>query len=277
MKICKECGKNFEGYKSQKICLSCKGKSKSKQRRFIKIGDTYGFFRVDSIADKSYLAYNCHCLKCGQDFIANGGTIFASCYTGCGNCKKNEKKCDIEEKYNSYVGKIYENLEIIKFAGYKTTKSNLKNGKVRYQNYPVMLCKCKLCEKNSEIELRHILSGDATKCKNCRDKKFVKSGNDIISTSSINGTSVIAIDGRRKKNKNNSSGYNGISTTESGKYRAYINFKRKQYHLGVYEDKEDALAARKLAEQKIYGDFIEWYKKEFPEKWEKLEETRKER
>ena len=30
-----------------------------------------------------------------------------------------------------------------------------------------------------------------------------------------------------------------------GKYRAYVNFKRKQYYLGLYEKIDDALKARK--------------------------------
>lgn len=55
-----------------------------------------------------------------------------------------------------------------------------------------------------------------------------------------------------------------------GKYRAYINFKRKQYYLGLYEKIEDAVFARKQAEKHVYGEFLDWYASEHPEEWEKI-------
>ena len=42
-------------------------------------------------------------------------------------------------------------------------------------------------------------------------------------------------------------------------WTAEIMFKRKNYRLGRYEKKEDAIATRKIAEQEIFGNFLEWY------------------
>lgn len=54
-----------------------------------------------------------------------------------------------------------------------------------------------------------------------------------------------------------------------GKYRAYVNFKRKQYYLGLYEKIDDALKARKSAEENIYGN-LKWYQDTYPEEWKKI-------
>ena len=108
------------------------------------------------------------------------------------------------------------------------------------------------------------------------EKKNLAKGHEILKIASVGGTSITAIDGRRKINKNSSTGYNGISyMPKIGKYRAYINFQRKQYTLGLHEKIEDAILARKCAEKEIYGNFLGWYANEYPEKWEKLNKTRK--
>lgn len=87
----------------------------------------------------------------------------------------------------------------------------------------------------------------------------------------VDSTYVIAIDGRRKTNKNSTTKVTGVSYFEKqGKYRAYINFQRKQYYLGLYEKIEDAIKARKAAEQNIYGNFLEWFRNTYPEEWEKI-------
>lgn len=44
------------------------------------------------------------------------------------------------------------------------------------------------------------------------------------------------------------------------KWTAQIGFQGKNYHLGRFEKKEDAIKARKKAEEKIFGDFLKWYK-----------------
>ena len=44
------------------------------------------------------------------------------------------------------------------------------------------------------------------------------------------------------------------------KWESYINFNKKTYNLGYFEDKKDAIEIRKIAEQKIEdGIFLEWY------------------
>jgi hypothetical protein len=56
-----------------------------------------------------------------------------------------------------------------------------------------------------------------------------------------------------KKPSNNTSGTAGVSFHfKSQKWRSYIKSNQKVVHLGLFENKDDAIAARKLAE-KNYG------------------------
>ena len=47
------------------------------------------------------------------------------------------------------------------------------------------------------------------------------------------------------------------------KWHAYIMFKGKLYNLGYYATLEEAKKAREEAENRMYGEFLEWYKNEY--------------
>lgn len=268
MKICKMCGKKFEGYRSQKYCNECQEKRRPKERKFIEIGKTYGYIRVDGMANRGYRSYKCHCMKCGRDFEGNGTKVFEYKNTGCGNCRENERTAIRENEYKSYIGKKFGYLEVIDFAGYAKISKNRTN------EVPVMKCVCSFCGSETEIPLVRLKSGSAKTCVRCA-RKNLKIGNEIKEMASVDGTLITAIDGRRVLNKNSSTGYNGVSwMPKIGKYRSYIYFKKKQYNLGSYEKIEDAIAARKEGEKAIYGNFLEWYKENYPDRWEKLQKIR---
>lgn len=54
-----------------------------------------------------------------------------------------------------------------------------------------------------------------------------------------------------RRRSNNTSGINGVSKARNGKWRAYITIHQRQISLGTYESKEDAIAARYCAEEKL--------------------------
>ena len=62
----------------------------------------------------------------------------------------------------------------------------------------------------------------------------------------------------------------GVSRTDSGvhargnRWVASIGFKKKNYYLGIYSRLEDAVRARKDAEERIYGEFLKWYYENHP-------------
>ena len=56
--------------------------------------------------------------------------------------------------------------------------------------------------------------------------------------------------------KNNTSGYAGVSWNKArSKWEAHIKVKGKKINLGLYCDIEDAVTARKEAEEKYFGDY----------------------
>lgn len=60
----------------------------------------------------------------------------------------------------------------------------------------------------------------------------------------------------------NKSGFIGVCWNKrSNKWMSYITFQSVKYYLGCYTDIRDAVAARKEAEQEVFGDFIKWYQK----------------
>jgi ribosomal protein S27AE len=57
---------------------------------------------------------------------------------------------------------------------------------------------------------------------------------------------------------NNTSGYVGVSWSKrANKFRAYIKLNYKQIHLGLYENFEEAVEARRQGELKYFGKIVE--------------------
>lgn len=69
---------------------------------------------------------------------------------------------------------------------------------------------------------------------------------------------------KRKKRKDNKSGFRGVYQGKNGRYRVSIGFRGKRIYLGMYDDFENAVEARLEAEKNIYGEFLELY-----HEWEK--------
>mgnify|MGYP002511587032 CR=1 FL=1 len=167
---------------------------------------------------------------------------------------RNNKKEYYLKKAKKYINQTKGELTIKKIIGMREY-----NGV--YQTF--VECKCS-CGKVIEAPLTQILAGQWNSCGHTKNENLNKSRK-----AHVEGTYIYAIDGRKKVQSNNSTGITGVSL-RNGKYRAYINFKKKQYYLGTYENIEDAIKARKIAEKEIYGPFLEWYAKEHPEEFEKL-------
>lgn len=74
----------------------------------------------------------------------------------------------------------------------------------------------------------------------------------------VDGTNVSRISSS-KAQRNNTTGVRGVSCRKDGKYVAYIYFKGERYHLYCGADKNKAIAARKEAEQRLFGEFLTWY------------------
>ena len=78
-----------------------------------------------------------------------------------------------------------------------------------------------------------------------------KRGNLRICTQSQNGAN------RKSLNRNNQSGVRGVSWhRDAGKWRARIMVNRREIHLGLFENRDDAIQAWESAATKHFGEFI---------------------
>lgn len=168
---------------------------------------------------------------------------------------RNDKKEYYLEKAKKYINNKKGELTIKSIIGMRKYSGT-------YQTF--VRCECS-CGNSVDVLLSQVLAGNRNSCGHVKNRNLEKS-----QAAHVEGTYIYAIDGRKHIQSNNSTGYTGISM-RNGKYRAYINFKKKQYHLGTYENIDDAIEARKVAEKEIYGSFLEWYAENYPEEWEKMQ------
>lgn len=77
----------------------------------------------------------------------------------------------------------------------------------------------------------------------------------------VGGTSAALL--KKKRMKNNTSGYTGVSLNKkTGLWIAKITFRKHTYYLGSYPKIEDAIKARQHGEE-MHDDFLEWYYREY--------------
>lgn len=80
-----------------------------------------------------------------------------------------------------------------------------------------------------------------------------KKGKDLVERTSLSALCA-------KRSKNNTSGVNGVSRDKRSKrWYAYITFKTKRMYLGSFVNKQDAMNARKAAEEKYFEPVLEKY------------------
>lgn len=225
--------------------------------------EIYGYIKVLSLTDRPYRTYNCRCLKCGKDTVLNGHDIYRFAETGCGECRTAES---MNQKALGYVGHRFGHLLVKGYAGLKIRQTPQKS-----YRYSSMVCECD-CGYVAEYPLNRLLYGGAKACDKCGEKNL-DLGREFVKETAVDGTVPITLSSKRKVNKNSTTGVRGVSYMErQGKYRAYINLKRKQYYLGSFDKLEDAIEARKIAEGKIYGDFFKWYQETHPDQWAKVKD-----
>lgn len=208
--------------------------------KFLYPGNVYGkieILRVESQktehCNKKFL---CKCLTCGSLFVSSGQDVLKHQDGGCISCRNNIRKNQKNQECIKYIGQTFGNIEVIGYEGIQNLYGRMT---------PIMKCKCKKCGSECSIPLARLKSGHAKSCKKCGEKNL-EIGHEFLKIDATMGTRITAINGKRQLNKNSSSGHTGVSFHKiTGKYRAYINFKRKQYYLGTHLAIEDAIKSRK--------------------------------
>lgn len=112
-------------------------------------------------------------------------------------------------------------------------------------------CRCD-CGAVTVVRTGHLRSGHVTSCGEC-------SATGVAGLTYVDGTCVEMIRANTIR-RNNTSGVPGVDWRPSkGTWRASICFKGKRYYLGSYQVFEDAVRARKRAEEELHGDFLREY------------------
>lgn len=107
-------------------------------------------------------------------------------------------------------------------------------------------CRCMLCGKEKEIPVNQLKKGVQVSCGCYRANRLQKTNGYIEGTSLKNVFSD-------KVSRNNTSGYKGVFR-KRGRWAACIQYKKKNYYLGSYDRLEDAVEARKAAENQVRED-----------------------
>jgi len=180
----------------------------------------------------------------------SGGTVW-KCQCDCGNvCEavstqltqgyKKSCGCLSHPPLKEFIGKQFGDLEVIEYAG-------------KWNGVHHWKCKCK-CGNETVTTQSNLQIGHTQSC-GCRQETVF-----IENLQLYDGTSVTILESIAKGTmlKTNKSGYRGVFQTPNGKWCAQITFKRKTYHLGIYDDIQDAVKARKRGEE-MHDEFLEWY------------------
>lgn len=255
-----DCGKTviLTHIQLRKGVHNCLDRRVHKKKKSIAIGDKFGTLTVVDITinEKSkHPLYHCVC-ECGTRVCRTRGGLVNVEFPNCG-CQK--KEVPISEEMRSMIGKTYGNLIVLDVKRGKDIPELHLPADHRELNKIFAVCKCNVCGNISFPRATAIRTGRIKNCRHTHQANLEK-GREIMKKSWVYDTNLFAISGNRSVNKNNTSGYNGVSyLAKNGVWRAYITFRKKQYALGCFKNIEDAVAARKEAEKNIYGNFLEWY------------------
>ena len=175
------------------------------------------------------------------------------------------KSCGCYNKEHNLIK--YKDLTGERFGKLKALKPSNKRG----QNGSIIWeCECD-CGNICEVSAADLykLSVRSCGCLGVETSKEngKKVGNYIKENYCIDGTNVLNLTAKRKRTS--ISGVTGV-TWRKNKWQAMIIFRGVVYRLGMYEDLEEAIKVRKEAEKQKFGSFLDWYKEEFPEKWESV-------
>lgn len=247
---CKNCGRYFfSDHCNVLYCPKCRNEKIIKNEH---VGERFGKLTVLSDYSLNSLRYaECKC-DCGKVKTINYRALKTGATTSCG-CARILDVPNLTNKYG---------VKAIKRTG-------KKNGLYMF------LCKCPLCGKEFEV-----LQSGFWRKKSC-GCIFPKKASENMANGWKNVTAKGLEDGTQifylisgEKQKNNTSGTRGVYYNKKNKkWYASICFKRKSMYLGSYEKKEDAIAARKEAEENIYGKFVEEFKENYPDRWEIIEKS----
>lgn len=223
-------------------------------------GQKFGEWTVIGRSDKPQYV-KCQC-SCGTIKDVHKPSLLSGKTTSCKNCANkrmgpHRSQVFLQKQKDKYIDQVVNGWKIIDVYKNEKTKDN--------DLFCVAICP--VCGRETQMRLTNVRK--VAKCMRCTNN--IKEASDIIrQETNIDGTSLISLKSRTKGtlNKNSTTGHNGICVSKYG-YRTSITFKRKTIYLGTYKNIDDAIIARKNAEELIYKSYLaehEGWEQELKEK-----------
>jgi hypothetical protein len=203
-------------------------------------GGRYGRLTVISKAESAggRVQWICQC-DCGNEVIVAAYRLKANTTKSCGCLKTDRNK----ERGSDLTGQNFGELTVLRYSH----NDPVNRG-------PMWLCRCS-CGNEKAVHGYALKQGNYKSC-GCKRADKLKSGvKKHIQKDRVDGTRKTAL--TAKLHVNNSSGVKGVRFNQQrGKWTAHIGFKGKQISLGYYAKFEDAVAARKAAEEKYFNPIL---------------------
>lgn len=206
---------------------------------------------IKRVREKKRTYYYCEC-DCG-----NKVKIRADSLNG------NTKSCGCLGVENQFKAKDISNKRFGKLIAIAPTKERDKdNGSVIWE------CRCD-CKKKAYVAEYRLTNLEVRSC-GCLGKEVSKSNiqkavKKHLEVHIVEGTNIPIIS-KKSLNSNNTSGITGVTWDKSrNMWQAFITFKGINYYLGRRSDKKEAAKLRVEAEKNLFGNFLNWYNKEFKE------------
>lgn len=225
------------------------------------INNEYGYWKVLKYEGKfkGRHKYLCQCI-CGKQKIVVRDNLINNKSTNCGCIAKiaKSKNGKANKKYNTYdlsgefgIGYTSKNEPFyFDLEDYDKIKNSCWH---KHKDGYMRTCLGKVNGKNN-----YILMHDLLVEKEETDDEVDHINGKPYDNQKLNFRIVKHINNMKnlKMYNNNTSGYQGVhwSTIEC-KWKAYITANNKRIHLGTFSDKNQAIAIRKQAEEKYFGEY----------------------
>ena len=145
--------------------------------------------------------------------------------------------------------------EKLNLAGQRFGKLTVLAPAEKVGRYTAWLCRCE-CGREAVVATRKLRGGETKSC-GCLKP------DGIPRPTYIDGTCPEMLAAAKIARKNNTSGVPGVDWVTSKRlWRAAICFKGKRHYLGCYRRFEDAVKARKRAEEELFEPLLEEFSAE---------------
>lgn len=182
------------------------------------------------------VVWRCIC-DCGQEVDAPLHQLTAGYRKSCG--------CLSRPALKDFIGRRFGRLTVTAYAG-------KQSGMHRWK------CRCD-CGKETIVGQTLLQTGKTKSC-GCLQSEIYRDNLKLVG-----GTSVTLLEaGKGRLISSNTSGYTGVyQNKKNGRWVAQITFRGKTYYLGSYDEKLEAVKARKCGEE-LHDDFLAWYYENHP-------------